>query len=468
MSIELVVPEVGESISEVQIGEWLKGEGDHVERNEEVVVIETDKATVEISAPQSGKVARILKKAGETAAVNEVIGYLESETADRAQEPPKKQIAKAADISRQEKREPEKIDQTPEPKKADTSEGHNRTQMDLGEETPSTITAAKDQQVKTEAKKTFRTPEIKPVVEQRSEGAELEDKEAMSIGQAVSEPSKNENATRSRFTEAGRSRVKADGGASVERHKAERGDVVKIPQPAVADGREEKLLPMSQLRRRIAERLVQAQQTAALLTTFNEIDMSAVIGLREKYRESFSAKHDAKLGFMSFFVKASIEALKLIPEVNAEIRGENIVYRNYFDIGVAVGGGKGLVVPVLRDAQRLSFAEIEKAIYDFARRADDNKLKPTELQGGTFTISNGGVYGSLLSTPIVNPPQSGILGLHAIQDRPVVRQGTVVIRPMMYVAFTYDHRIVDGREAVTFLKHIRDLIEDPARILLGV
>jgi 2-oxoglutarate dehydrogenase complex dihydrolipoamide succinyltransferase (E2) component len=232
--------------------------------------------------------------------------------------------------------------------------------------------------------------------------------------------------------------------------------------------REEEAMPVTQLRRRIAERLVQAQQSAALLTTFNEIDMSAVIELREKYREAFSKKYQIKLGFMSFFVKAAIEALKLIPDVNAEIRDRSIVYHRYFDIGAAVGGGKGLVVPVLRNAERLSFAEIEKAIHDFARRAEQNKLKPGELQGGTFTISNGGIYGSLLSTPIINPPQSGILGLHAIQDRPVARQGAVVVRPMMYVALTYDHRIVDGREAVTFLGHIKNLAEDPARILLEI
>jgi 2-oxoglutarate dehydrogenase E2 component (dihydrolipoamide succinyltransferase) len=196
--------------------------------------------------------------------------------------------------------------------------------------------------------------------------------------------------------------------------------------------------------------------------------MSAVIRLRQSYRETFSEKYEIRLGFMSFFVKATIEALKLVPEVNAEIRGENMLYRNYFDIGIAVGGGKGLVVPVLRNAERLSFAAIEQAIHDFARRAGENRLKPGELRGGTFTISNGGIYGSLLSTPIINPPQSGVLGLHAIQDRPVVRNSTVVIRPMMYVALTYDHRIIDGREAVTFLKHVKDLVEDPARILLEV
>jgi len=225
-------------------------------------------------------------------------------------------------------------------------------------------------------------------------------------------------------------------------------------------------VPMSPLRRRVAERLVQAQQTAALLTTFNEIDMSAVMALRRAHQEAFQQRHGVKLGFMSFFVKTVIEALKQCPELNGEIRGTDIVYRNYFDVGIAVGGGRGLVVPVLRHAERLSFAEIERAIADFAGRAQANKLTPDELQGGTFTISNGGVYGSLLSTPIVNPPQSGVLGLHVIQDRPVAREGQVVIRSMMYVALTYDHRIVDGREAVGFLKHVKECMEEPARLLL--
>ena len=196
--------------------------------------------------------------------------------------------------------------------------------------------------------------------------------------------------------------------------------------------------------------------------------MSAVVALRRQYREPFEKKYSIKLGFMSFFVKASIEALKLIPQVNAEVRGTDIVYRNYYDIGIAIGGGRGLVVPVLRNAERMSFADVERAIDDFARRAEANKLNLDELQGGTFTITNGGIYGSLLSTPIINPPQSGILGMHAIQDRPVVREGEIVIRPMMYVALTYDHRIVDGREAVTFLGHIKGLLENPARILLEV
>ena len=243
----------------------------------------------------------------------------------------------------------------------------------------------------------------------------------------------------------------------------------KPAQPATSGGaREEEVVPMTPMRRRIAERLVEAQNTAALLTTFNEIDMSAVMALRNEFKDDFQKKHGAKLGFMSFFVKASIEALKLIPQVNAEIKEHSIVYKNYYDIGVAVGGGKGLVVPILRNAERLSFAQVEAAIADLGARAQANKLTLDELQGGTFTISNGGIYGSLLSTPILNPPQAGILGLHAIQERPVVRDGQIVIRPMMYVALTYDHRIVDGREAVTFLKRIKECLENPSRMLLEI
>ena len=225
---------------------------------------------------------------------------------------------------------------------------------------------------------------------------------------------------------------------------------------------------MSLLRRTIAKRLVEAQHTAALLTTFNEVDMSAITALRQQYQEVFQKKYGVKLGFMSFFVKAAIDGLKQIPQLNAEIRDTDIVYRNYHDIGIAVSTERGLVVPVLREADRLSFAEIEQAIGDFARRARDGKLKPEELEGGTFTITNGGVFGSLLSTPLVNPPQSGILGLHAIQERPVVVAGQVVIRPMMYVALTYDHRIVDGKEAVLFLRRVKEGVENPARLLLEI
>jgi 2-oxoglutarate dehydrogenase E2 component (dihydrolipoamide succinyltransferase) len=225
---------------------------------------------------------------------------------------------------------------------------------------------------------------------------------------------------------------------------------------------------MSMIRRTIAQRLVQAQHQAALLTTFNEVDMQPVMQLRNKYRDAFQEKHGVKLGFMSFFAKAACEALRRFPAVNAEIRGNNIVYRNYADIGIAIGGGKGLVVPVLRNVELMSFASIERTIGEFAKKAMENKLMPEDLEGGTFTISNGGIYGSLLSTPIVNPPQSAILGLHSIQDRPVAVQGEVVVRPMMYLALTYDHRIIDGREAVTFLRTIKEVIEDPTRLFLEV
>jgi 2-oxoglutarate dehydrogenase E2 component (dihydrolipoamide succinyltransferase) len=247
------------------------------------------------------------------------------------------------------------------------------------------------------------------------------------------------------------------------------GGGVEHRAPGAGDAeRSEDVVPMSPFRKRIAERLVQSQQTAALLTTFNEVDMSAVLALRKEYQEEFSTKYGIKLGFMSFFVKAAVDALKLVPAVNAEIRGTDIVYKNYLDIGVAVGGGKGLAVPVIRQAERLSFAELEQTIADFGKRAKDNKLELSELLGGTFTISNGGVYGSLMSTPIVNPPQSGILGLHAMQDRPMAVNGQVVVRPMMYIALTYDHRVIDGREAVTFLKRIKHCVEQPARMLLEI
>ena len=225
---------------------------------------------------------------------------------------------------------------------------------------------------------------------------------------------------------------------------------------------------MTPLRRRIAKVLVEAQQTAALLTTFNEIDMTEVMALRKDNQDAFSKKYGIKLGFMSFFVKASIDALKMFPAVNGEIRGDSIVYKNHYDIGVAIGGGKGLVVPVLRNADRMSFAQVEQAIAEYAGRVKDGKITPDELIGGTFTITNGGVYGSLLSTPIVNPPQSGILGMHTIQERPIAKAGQVAIAPMMYIALTYDHRIVDGREAVGFLKRIKECLENPTRMLLEV
>jgi 2-oxoglutarate dehydrogenase E2 component (dihydrolipoamide succinyltransferase) len=403
MAIELKVPAMGESITEVEIGEWLKAEGASAAKDENVVVIESEKATMEIPAPVAGKITKVLKKRGDKARVGDVIGYIEEGVAGAAQ---------ASTRSN-----------PPKPSKA------------------------------TEAK-----PEVKP--------AAKPEPRVMPAAQRVAAQQKIDLANVNPTGPGGRI-LKEDVQAA-----AVTASVSTPPEPVApvirVAGREEESVPMTLLRRKIAERLVQAQQTTASLTTFNEVDMSAVMTLRQQSQEMFLARYNIKLGFMSFFVKAVVDALKLVPQINAEIRGSDIVYRNYFDIGIAVGGGKGLVVPVIRNAERLSFAEVEQVIADFGARAKENKLKPEELQGGTFTITNGGIFGSMLSTPILNPPQSGILGMHAIQDRPVARNGQVVIRPIMYVALTYDHRLVDGREAVTFLKRVKDCIENPAAMLLEV
>ncbi len=374
MIIELKVPHVGESIQEVQIGQWLKKEGDFVELAEDLVELETDKATMELPAPSAGVLKRILKRQGDSVAVGDVIAELEeSDGKAKAKPEVKKSAAKTV-----EKRSAAKSESPPED----------------------------DEQVE----------------------------------------------------------VINDDEASIAAR--ERSTAIKPARRAPVEDGEEEIVPMTIIRRRIAARLVEAQQNAALLTTFNEVDMSAVKDLRQKYGEAFHERYGVKLGFMSFFVKAAVDALKAIPALNAEVRGTDIVYRNYFHMGIAIATDRGLVVPVLRHAEQLSFAEIEQAIGEFAVRARNNKLGPDEISGGTFTISNGGVYGSLLSTPIVNPPQSGVLGMHSIQDRPVAVNGEVVIRPMMYLALSYDHRIIDGREAVTSLKRIKDLVEEPSRMLI--
>ncbi|HVR73079.1 MAG TPA: 2-oxoglutarate dehydrogenase complex dihydrolipoyllysine-residue succinyltransferase [Planctomycetota bacterium] len=407
MPVELKVPQVGESISEVQVGEWLKSEGDSVERDDAVVTIESDKATVEVSAPVSGTVAKVLKKAGETARVGEVIGYMEEVAAGSAGASAAKDSKTKPRGGREQKKETDVVEKPVEPREP--------------------------------------APGKKP-----------------SAAAEPPAPGESEESEESEEPEAARKPSPAEARAPTQ--SAPRA----APRQVSSGAREEEIVPMSPLRRRVARHLVEAQHAAALLTTFNEIDMGAVMTLRREQGPAFLEKHGVKLGIMSFFIKAAIDALKLVPQVNAEVRGEDIVFRNYHDIGVAVGGGKGLVVPVLRDAGRMSFAEIEAAIADFAVRAQESKLKVEELRGGTFTLSNGGIYGSLLSTPIVNAPESGILGMHAIQDRPVARDGQVVIRPMMYVALTYDHRIIDGREAVTFLKRIKECIESPLRLLMDV
>ena len=406
MPIELKVPEVGESITEVMVGAWKRKEGEPVARDEAVVEIESDKATVELPAPQAGTLTKVLKGSGERAVVGEVIGYMEPVGAAVAAGQP---AAGVVDVTRKEGR------------------------TDIGPVQPARVMPA---------------------------AARVLGEAGVPASAAVG------SGPGGRVTKADAMAAAARPAAIVSAAPA-RTTAAVVPGPS-AGNRDERYVLISPIRQRIAERLVEAQQQAALLTTFNEVDMSAVMGLRAKFKDAFQERHGVKLGFMSFFVRAAVEALRAVPQVNAEYREPHIVFRDYCDIGIAVGGGKGLVVPVLRNAETMSFAQVEVAIGEFARRAAENKLKLDELQGGTFTISNGGVYGSMLSTPIINPPQSGILGLHAIQDRPVAVNGQVVIRPMMYLALTYDHRLVDGREAVTFLKRIKETIEDPSRLMLEV
>ena len=406
MSIELKIPAAGESVSEIEIGSWLKQKGDSVQRDEPVVVLESEKASMELPAPAAGTITEVLKKTGDTARVGEVIAVLE----------PGDSAGPAAPSA--------------------TTPGATR-------ESPRATPAKKEE------------PRIMPAAARALAERKISPEEVKPTGprgRLLKEDVLRHPAP-SHFDHPA---IQESNPPSIQQ---------PAPRPAPASGDSE-VVPMTKLRRTIAERLVQAQQQAALLTTFNEVDMSAVMGLRKQFGETFLEKHGAKLGIMSFFVKAAVEALKEFPEVNAEIRGTNIVYHRHYDIGIAVGTERGLVVPVLRNAERLSFSEIEKGIGDFAKRARENKLLPDELTGGTFTISNGGVYGSLLSTPIVNPPQSGVLGMHTIQERPVAREGAVVIRPMMYLALSYDHRLIDGQGAVSFLKRIKDIIENPARMLI--
>jgi 2-oxoglutarate dehydrogenase E2 component (dihydrolipoamide succinyltransferase) len=426
MPLELKVPSVGESITEVQIGAWLKRVGDPVRKDESLVEIESDKATAELPSPIDGVITQVLKKRGERAEVGETIAYMEENGAAASAAAAPAAATPAAPAPQPAMQQPAPAASAPAP--AERPAAPPKPQ-------PAPVAA---QSAPAPAAATPVPPTTKPVVPATPIARRPE---------PIAQPParKMHPSTRPR---------RVDGEITTE-------TVTPL-------GEDEEAVPMSLLRQRIAERLVEAQQTQALLTTFNEVDMSAVMALRSQNKELFQETHGAKLGFMSFFVKAVVYALKHVPVVNAEIRGTDIIFRNHYDIGIAVGGGKGLVVPVLRNAERLSFAEIERDIAEFSGRAQKNQLKVEELQGGTFTISNGGVYGSLLSTPIVNPPQSGILGLHAIQERPVARSGQVVIRPMMYIALTYDHRLVDGRDAVTFLKLVKDAVEEPARMLLEI
>jgi 2-oxoglutarate dehydrogenase E2 component (dihydrolipoamide succinyltransferase) len=447
--ISVVVPTVGESISEVQVAKWLKAEGEWIAQGEDLVEIETEKASVQIPSPASGIVRGILKQSEEFAAVGDVIGSIEpSESSAPAtsvpsagQSPRSAANAEIADAS---------------PPSASFEKPKSAAAPPASAETSFVMPAAQ-RLLDEHGLQASQVPATGP-------GGRLLKEDVLAFvaarGSSSSASPKPASASKPASTSKPSANTTLAAPAS-ERRSA--------PTSLISEGpahRSEEVKPMSMLRRTIAARLVEAQQTAALLTTFNEIDMQSVMSIRKKYQDRFLERHGVKLGFMSFFAKASVEALRRFPAVNAMIRDDQIVYRHYQDIGIAIGGGKGLVVPILRNVERMSFGEIEVAISEFVKKAGENRIQADDLIGGTFTISNGGIYGSLLSTPIVNPPQSGILGLHAIQDRPVAIDGNVVIRPMMYIALTYDHRIVDGREAVGFLKTIKDVIEDPSRLFL--
>src|SRR6266404_1614853 len=424
MTINIIVPTLGESVSEATVAKWLKAAGDPVKRDEALLELETDKVTLEVYASAAGKLAEIRAPSGTTVEVGAVLGVIAEGPGAAAPAPVASSAAAASSTS--------SASPAPAPAAAPAAKAPTAA--------PATAPVTAE----------VLAPSVRKIVAE----ANLDVSSASGSGRD------------GRLT-------KADAQALAEIARATRkaaATPASAPAPAQARApheREERVR-MSRLRKRIAERLKQAQNTAAMLTTFNEVDMSRVMALRNAHKEAFEKKHGVKLGFMSFFVKAAIVALKEIPAVNGEVDGDDIVYKNYYDIGVAVGTEQGLVVPVVRDADRLGFAEVEKRIADLGRRARDGKLTIEDLTGGTFTISNGGVYGSLMSMPILNPPQSGILGMHKIQNRPMAIGDKIEIRPMMYITMSYDHRIVDGREAVTFLVRLKECIEEPERLILDI
>ncbi len=424
MPIDVTIPALGESVTEATVGEWLKQPGDSVEVDEPIVSLETDKVAVEVPSPVAGVLAEQLAQVGDEVEVGAVIARMEEGGAS------------SEDKSAPSTAKPEPEDE----EKTDIAEAEDDGEGDV---------ATVDNPLSPAVKRLLAEHNIDPAdVKGKGKGGRILKEDVQ------------------RFIASGASAKKS--APADARASAPAGSASPPAAAAAAGSRNEERKKMSRLRKTIASRLKEAQDTAAMLTTFNDVDMTAVMEARNRYKESFEKKHGVRLGFMSFFTKACSLALRDVPAVNAMIDGDEIVYRDYADIGVAVSSPGGLVVPVLRDADKLSFAETEKAIGDFGRRARDGELKLEELQGGTFTISNGGVFGSLMSTPILNTPQSGVLGMHRIEDRPVARDGEVVIRPMMYLALSYDHRIVDGREAVTFLVRVKEAIEDPTRLVLDL
>jgi 2-oxoglutarate dehydrogenase E2 component (dihydrolipoamide succinyltransferase) len=419
MSTEIRVPTLGESVTEATVAQWFKKPGEAVNADEPLVELETDKVTVEVPAPAAGVLAEIAANEGDTVEVDALLGAIGEGAGD----------VKVSEKKPAKKEEPKKADAAPAPAKSEQAPAA----------APAAAAAADDKTLSPAVRKMVDENNIDPA---SIEGTGKDGRLLKSDVQAALEAK----------TEA-----PAPAPASTPRAPV-----------AAEDAPREERVRMTRLRKTIARRLKDAQNTAAMLTTFNEVDMGAVMDLRKQYKDVFEKKHGVRLGFMGFFVKACCHALKEIPQVNAEIDGDELVFKNFVHMGVAVGTPNGLVVPVVRDADHLSLADVEKTINDFGARARDGKLTMDEMQGGTFTISNGGVYGSLMSTPILNAPQSGILGMHKIQERPMVVNGEIQVRPMMYLALSYDHRIVDGREAVTFLVRVKESLEDPQRLLLDL
>ena len=417
MATNIVVPALGESVTEATVAKWTKAVGDPVQRDETLAELETDKVTLEVYASTSGRLSEIRAPAGATVEVGAVLGVIES--ADGAAIAPVPAATPAAPVERE------------------------------APAAPAAAATAEAPAAPVPSAPEMLAPSVRKIVAES--GIDI------SGAQGSGKEGRLTKADAAALAEIARETRKAATSPAPTTH---------APAAPRAPHEREERVRMTRLRKRIAERLKQAQETAAMLTTFNEVDMSRILQLRNAYKESFEKRHGVKLGFMSFFVKAAITALKEIPAVNAEMDGDDIIYKNHYDIGVAVGTEQGLVVPVVRDADRMSFAEVEKKIAELGKRARDGKLAIEDLTGGTFTISNGGVYGSLMSTPILNPPQSGILGMHKTMPRPVAVGDRVEIRPMMYLALSYDHRVIDGREAVTFLVRLKECIEDPERILL--
>src|SRR5688500_8138003 len=426
MAVKILVPELGESVIEATVSRWLKKEGDAVNVGDVLVELETDKVNLEVGAKSSGVLAKIEVPEGEDVKVGAVLGSID-ETSKQSETASQKEASAP---------QPEK----PQDKKQEQQPANGRE--------PARETA----------------PQLTPVASRLAREKNVDIHQISGTG-AQGRVTKTDV---EQFLQGGEKPKDDQQQASAESEAA----AVSVPSPAekssrvTTPARSEERLRMSRRRRTIAQRLLEAKQGTAMLTTFNEIDMGAVMDLRSRRNEEFQKRYGIKLGFTSFFVKAAISALKAFPQINAEIDGDEIVFKRFYDIGMAVGSAEGLVVPVIRDADRLSFSEIEKRVKDFVAKTDQGKLSIEDLRGGTFTITNGGVFGSLLSTPILNPPQVGILGLHKIEERPIAQNGEVVIRPMMYVALSYDHRIVDGREAVQFLVHIKQLLEDPAWMLV--